>query len=436
VRNTEQFLNSIYNSLGKKRDSYLELGMALASTHHIDSIVELSESPIYARQYGQLYKSLRGVEIKPTLWLKANHDMCTATCEMLSGKEVYSGDSTFINRKDAKTLEGRTMKKLSNQEIAKGHELYWTTRLSEQSNSWVGVMQVDRMSCDETVSSMAAKHMKAIDALSTKKKLFVFDAGHGQEVLNGYRECQHSDVVMRLKGTQRFFAPPIKKPKGSKGRPPEHGPMFKLSKATDPVEQKVISFKGKPLRISSWRNLHYQKHKDIHGVILKLEFLDAAAKPIFKKPIWLFTTDTDSAIEILAQAYMWRSSHELSFRFMKQHLALTKQNSPDVTSCDNGYQLVALAMNLLLSIRDSVHAQARPWQPVDPDKMPSQRQTQKQALAYFQQVESPVKPLRPAGKGLGRTQGFCPDPRKKIEVLRKTPKRPKKCKNCGVALAA
>ena len=355
---------------------------------------------------------------------------------MLSGIEVYSGDSTFINRKDAKTLKGRTMKKLSNGEIAKGHELYWTTRLSEQSNSWVGVMQVERMSGDETVSSMAGKQMKAIDGLNTNKKLFVFDAGHGQEVLNSYQDCEHSDVVMRLKSTQRFFAPPITKAKGSKGRPPTHGPMFKLSKATDPDEQKVISFKDKSLRISSWRNLHYQKHSDVHGVILKLEFLKESGEPVFKKPIWLFTTDTDSDIEILAQAYLWRSSHELSFRFMKQHLALTTQNSPDVTSCDNGYQLVALAMNLLLCIRDSFHAQARPWQPVDPDKMPSQRQTQKQALAYFLQVESPVKPLRPAGKGLGRTPGFRPDTRKRIEVLRKTPKRPKKCKNCGVPLAA
>ena len=123
MNNTEQFLKSIYNSLDKKRDSYLELGMALASTNHIDSVVELSESPLYTRKHGQLYKTLAGVEIDETLWLKANHDLCSKTCEALSGIEIYSGDSTFINRKDAKTLEGRTMKKLSNQEIAKGHEL-------------------------------------------------------------------------------------------------------------------------------------------------------------------------------------------------------------------------------------------------------------------------------------------------------------------------
>jgi len=420
VKNTNQFLDSIYNSLGKKGDSYLELGMALASTNYLDSVVELSESPIYTRKHGQLYKTLAGVEIEKSLWLKANHDLCSKTCEALLEIEVYSGDSTFIKRKDAKTLEGRTMKKLSNGEIAKGHELYWTMRLSEQSNSWAGVMQVDRMTRDDTVSSMAGKHMKAIDALSTNKKLFVFDAGHGQDVLKDYQECKHSDIVMRLKGNQRFFKPPITKPQGSKGRPPTHGPMFKLSKASNPVKQRVINFKGKALRISYWQDLHYEKHSDIHGRILKLEFLKESGEPVFKKPIWLFTTDTESDIELMAQAYLWRSSHELSFRFMKQHLALSKQKSPDVTSCDNWYQLVGLAMNLLLSIRDSVQAQARPWQPVNPDKMPSQRQTQKRALSFFAQVESPIKPTQPAGKGLGRTPGFFPKPRKIIPVLRKT----------------
>jgi len=201
------------------------------------------------------------------------------------------------------------------------------------------------------------------------------------------------------------------------------------------VHLKVISFKGKPLRISSWRNLHYKKHSDIHGVILKLEFLKESGEPVFQKPIWLFTTNTESDIELLAQAYLWRSSHELSFRFGKQHLALTTQQSPNITSCDNWYQLVALAMNFLLSSRDDIQAQARPWYPVNPNKMPSQRQTQKQALAFFLQLESPVKPTRLAGKGLGRPFGFYPEPRKVIQVIRKTPKRTKKCKKCGFALA-
>ena len=70
-------------------------------------------------------------------------------------------------------------------------------RLSEQSNSWAGVMQVDRMTRDDTVSSMAGKHMKAIDALNTNKKLFVFDARHGQEVLESYKACKHSDIIKK-----------------------------------------------------------------------------------------------------------------------------------------------------------------------------------------------------------------------------------------------
>ena len=111
----------------------------------------------------------------------------------------------FIKRAEAKTLAARVMKRLSTGELVHGHELYWTMRPSDEANSWSGVALVERMPTNDTVSRMAAKHMKALDAVSDKAKLFVLDAGHGMDVLNNYQACKHSDMVMRLKGHQVFY---------------------------------------------------------------------------------------------------------------------------------------------------------------------------------------------------------------------------------------
>jgi len=435
MKTAEQFLKAVYDSVEKRQDSYVELALALGSADYVESVVSLSESVLYRRKHSSISDTLQEVSINQEKWLKANDNLFQEQCETLEGIEVYSGDSTFIKRTAAKTLEGRVMKRLSNQELVFGHEIYWTTRIGAQEHSWTGIVESERLGLTDTVTTMAAKHLKLVDGLNENKKLYVLDAGHGKDVLKGYQDCNHTDIVVRLKGHQKFFGLPTPKPPKRKGPNPKHGEAFKLSKATKPEQEQIIDYKGQQLRISSWSQLHYQGYADIHGRILKLEFLDDKDQPVFQKAIWLFTTATDIADVLIARAYLWRSNHELTFRFVKQHLALTANNSPRITSCDNWYHVVALAMNLLLSIRDHVQIEDKPWYPQEEDKLPSQRQTQKHALAYFLKLSSFIRPSQPAGKGSGRTLGLSPEPRTRHPVIRKTPKRIKKCSKCGYSAA-
>lgn len=75
-------------------------------------------------------------------------------------------------------------------------------RLSGEQSSWAGVA-FNRMRGDETVTSVAAKHMKLLDGASSRAKLFVLDAGHGKEIVSAYRTCR-STIVLRLKAGQVF----------------------------------------------------------------------------------------------------------------------------------------------------------------------------------------------------------------------------------------
>jgi hypothetical protein len=391
----------------------------------MESVVGLSESPLYRRKFSSIYETLSEVEWNADRILKAELELFKDSCETLSGYEVYSGDSTFIKRNEAKTLASRVMKRFSNGELAYGQESYWTTRLSNQSNSWAGIALVERMSEVDTVTGMAAKQMKQLAAEHGNKKLFVFDAGHGLEILQAQQTCQNTEVILRVKGHQVFYYPPNYK---GRGRPPKMGERFKLSEVKREVNsQQTIIFKNKSLRIRTWTDLQTAQFMDIPLMMLKLEFLDSTGKPVFDKPIWLVSTAVTLEPETIARAYLWRASHELSFRFMKQHLGLTKNNSPELKSCDAWFQLVALAMNCLLAIRDDLDIQAKPWYVQKLTKPVSQRQAQTQALPFFLKLPNITRLPQLAGKAPGRPLGYLPPPRIRHEVIRKTPKRHNPC---------
>lgn len=434
MKTSKQFLKAVYNSISKRRDSYLELILALASSSQIESVVRLSESTLYRRKFSSIYETLSEVECNAMSLLNAGLELFKERCETLAGYEVYSGDSTFIKRNEAKTLAARVMKRFSNGELAYGHETYWTTRLSHQQNSWAGVALAERMAEADTVTGMAAKQMKQLASQHNSKKVFVFDAGHGLELLQAQQTCPNTEVILRVKGHQVFYYPPSYK---GRGRPPKVGERFKLSEVKKEANtQQIISFKHKFLRISTWTGLHTAQFMDIPLTMLKLEFLDSAGKAIFDKPIWLVSTATTLEPETMARAYLWRASHELTFRFMKQHLGLTKNNSPELKSCDAWFQLVALAMNCLLAIRDDLSVEAKPWYSHKLAKPVSQRQAQTQALPFFLKFPNLTNPPQPAGKAPGRLLGYFPPRRTKHEVTRKTPKRHKPCPTCPFKLAA
>lgn len=90
---------------------------------------------------------------------------------------------------------------------------------------------------------------------------------------------------------------------------------------------------------------------------MRPEFLAKEGKPIFETPTSGFFRRNLQTVKHL-QALSCGAVPELSFRFMKQPLALTKLQS-HIKGCDNCYQLVAF-MNLLLTLKDPLQATPRP----------------------------------------------------------------------------
>lgn len=428
----EHFLEKVYASIWKRRDSYLQLGLALASSEHVESIVGLSESVLYERGYGNVYETLRSVEQSPAAWTSAMRELLAKCCETPGGVAIFSGDSTFIRRTEAVTLAERSYKRSRSGELLQGQESYWTMQIADSMSSWCGVFKVERM-VDKSVTELAAAHLTLLDEQAHGLQLYVLDAGHGKAVLESYAACHHTDVVMRVKSNQVFHGkPPVYK---GKGRPALHGKRYKLAEMPEAEQTVTTEHKRVTLEVQRWSDLHYQGYADVHGCILRLRLLDNQGKPVHATPIWLFSTNITLDPLLLAQAYLTRASHELTFRFMKQHLSLKNVQSPSLEHVDAHLNLVALAMNLLLASRDYLQPRPNPWYPRASTKPISQRHAQKVALPFFLKVSSPIKTPRPAGKGSGRPKGFTPKLRTRFPITRKTSTSTSPCPTCPLRTA-
>ena len=82
-----------------------------------------------------MYETLASVEINEASLGVAIEELAQEHCAELAGVAVYGGDSTFIQRAEAKTLKERSMKRLSQGELASGYERYWSMRFADEQRA-------------------------------------------------------------------------------------------------------------------------------------------------------------------------------------------------------------------------------------------------------------------------------------------------------------
>ena len=158
-------------------------------------------------------------------------------------------------------------------------------------------------------------------------------------------------------------------------------------------------------------------------MVLRVEFLRPDGTPRYQRPIWLFWTGPETvALSELGRMYLWRFAIEHLFRFMKQHLGLNANQSTNLVSTDQWMWFCAIAYWQLLLMRDEMHNARPAWYPAQPAQG-KQKMTpgmvQRGALRFLEQLGTPARPTRTAGKGKGRAKGYRPAPRQRFPVVKK-----------------
>ena len=176
---------------------------------------------------------------------------------------------------------------------------------------------------------------------------------------------QRTFALIRLRGNGVLYEEPKQKPKGSRGAPRKHGPSFRLNGAHRAADrEETFSLGEQSVRVQAWHKLHSKKLATLKGSLIRVEFLKADGTPRYKRPMWLWWTGPQNvALSDLCRMYLWRFAIEHLFRFLKQHMGLNSNRSPNLVSTQQWVWVCALAYWQLLLMRDQVKPNRPAWYP-------------------------------------------------------------------------
>ncbi len=422
----QQFRTAVYQSILKRADAFLDMIDALTVAGQVDSPVALSEEAPFRRKFSSIFDTLRQGEIDFDALLPALMEYQPKDSEMMAGCEVYGLDCTPNEREEAETLEDRgSLKTEKDEPVRYGHKYSWLVRLVNWATSWVAPGDVRRVETSVTDSQVACVQVRELDQRNSNQKVVVADSLYGNHLfLAIFLEVKNIFALVRLRSNMVFYDPPPAHPKGKKGAPAKHGAKFKLSDPSRlPDQTETFLLGDQNVSLQAWQGLHFKKLSALVGMILRVEFLRPDGTPRYKRPMWLFWTGPETvALNEICRMYLWRFAIEHFFRFLKQHLGLNANQSTDPVSTNQWMWMCALAYWQLLLMRDEIPHVRPAWYPAP--STPSQpRMTpglvQRGALRFLEQLGTPARPTRTAGKGKGRPKGYRPAPRQRFPVVKK-----------------
>jgi hypothetical protein len=426
--NFSEFRKAVYQSLRRRADILFDLIDALTVSGQVSSPVALSEQKPFRRKFGSVYDGLENGEMDIGEILSLLPDCMPEGSETIAGYKIYGVDATANEHEQAETLPDRSVLKSSKKEPMRyGHKYSWLVRLVNFGTSWVAPVDIERISTETTDTKVAAVQVQELDVHDEQAKVIVADSRYEDHLFLGiFKRFKNTFALTRIHSNRVLYEEPKKKPTGSRGAPRKHGKPFKLNSAHRLDDQSETFQLGKQtVRVRAWYQLHFKKLADLIGTLVQVEFIKEDGTPRYKRPMWLFWTGRQSvALSDLCRMYLWRFAIEHMFRFLKQHMGLNSNRSPDLVSAQQWMWLCALAYWQLLLMRDSVKEDYQAWYPHSRQQRTklTPYQVQRSALAFLLELGTPAQKPRPAGKGKGRKKNYHPIPRTRYPVIFKSKK--------------
>ncbi|MCJ7435366.1 MAG: transposase [Anaerolineales bacterium] len=424
-----EFRNAVYQKVRYRPDAILDLIDALTIAGQVSSPVAVSESPLFRRKFSSVYDVMLEGEIEVEQLRDLLVACQPAESETIAGYEVYATDATPNERMTAETLPDRgVLKAQQNEPVRYGHKYSWLVRLVQSGTSWVAPVDVQRINTKSTDTKLAAEQVQALARRNPRPKVITADSRYrDRHFLGIFDHLENTFALVRLQNNQKLSQVPVPKPANSRGAPRKHGADFQLSAITCSPDASEEFFLGKQkVRVTAWHKLHFKRFASVVGTVVCVEFLKEDGTPRYKRPIWLFWTGPeDVTLQNLCRMYLWRFAIEHLFRFLKQHMGLNCNRSPDLVSTEKWMWLCALAYWQLLLMRNLVTPNRPAWHPRRKNGQVcplTPAQVQRSALAYLLQSGTPARNTRPAGKGQGRQKSYRPPPRTRYAVVFKTKK--------------
>lgn len=464
---TKAIRQKMYESFEHRRDALMELLDALTSNQNAKSVVELSLSPHFHRQYGSVFDAIDNYLFAPTpaeLILarrvrEAQLLNITAPYLPLPSRRsfwLFGTDATSVARQYAHTLADRTYvyqpnSLAGNKPVTIGHQYATIACLPEKEPNdpaWAIPMTIRRITSEQTETQIGAElvaNLFADETLPWVKSgdlvVHTADSKYGTvPFLSPLATFNNLVNIARIRGNRVLYRlPPTIDPSERKaGRPRRYGERFDLKDSQtwhepdEQVESIWLTFNGKSNRvvIEAWDDLIMRGKKDMpmHENpfrLVRIRVFKENGQLLFQRPLWLIVIGArrgELSLLQIWQAYRQRYDLEHFFRFGKQRLLMADFESSEVDRSENWMHLVQLAYVQLFMTRHLAENHPRAWErylPVKNQTIATPTQAQRDFSRIIGEIGTPAQAPKVRGKSPGREKGTILNKKKRNRVIKK-----------------
>lgn len=425
------FRQQAYRCMQRRADALFSLCDGLLSEAQARSLPELSHSPFFAHQWSSVYAALADGKLDQ----EGLRFLCVRSvlAELPAEGAIWIAvDSTPVERPEAETSEDRGYVHVSNLPLAdKPISIGWSFSvvglLPEQASSWTPMLDVQRISSEQTAIGVAIEQLRQLKPLFGGRHVIVLaDRWYGTpEMLRACRALGYH-VLIRLKSNRKLYRKPVRL--HPKGPFPKDGALLQGTRKETQSEPQAVwegmDASDRRITISRFDDVHFQQDRELVFSVIRVERTSARGTKRDPRVSWFLTLDALIPLEQIPARYGLRFSEEHAFRFLKQDLLWTAARVRTPAQFLLWSWIVVLAFTQLFLARELGLSALLPWEAKG--RLVTPRQVRRVMPTILAQLGTPARPCQPRGKAPGRAKGFRPRPAPRYPVIHKTSNKKKK----------
>ena len=403
------FRRDLYACFLKAGDVLMNTADALLSYTDAQSLVELSLSPAFERQWSSLYDAFDNASMDREALRKLL--MGSLPTQPLGQRRVFGVDASSIARPLSKTARDRTYVHASNlpegtKPVVPGWQFSTIALLPAETSSWTAPVDSLRIPSDKTQGEVANEQLKALAPLLNESDLLPGDGYYGSAAFVALCTGLPCSLLARF-AKNRILYRPAPPPTGKRGAPRKDGSPFK---GADPSthqapeeEWEGADEQGHKLEVACWQNLHFKKARSVTVSVVRVTRHGAEDTKRDPRVSWfLFVGPMRPPLPEIPATYARRYSLEHGFRFDKQDLLWEQARLRTPEQFQHWTDLVTCVHFQLVLARD-LSCTRRPW---ERSCRPATPQQVRRAMgAILRKLGTPARVCRVRGKSPGRSAG-------------------------------
>jgi len=415
---------ALFACLTRAAAALFDLADALLTDLSARSVVELSQSPAFRRQWPSVYAALQDGRVDRAALQQA---FVAHMPPVPPGQRRLLGlDTSPIRRPDAHTSADRSMVYWPNlphdaTPVVAGWSFSALVVLPQPVSSWTYMLDHQRVATTENAVTVGAAQLRAVLPLLPQRPLLLLDRHYSCAPWVLATATLAVDQLSRARRDQVLYRPPPPRT-GQRGRPTLDGPRFQGSDPTTHGPPTATwcgrDAHNRPISLACWTQLHIRKARTVAITVVQVTRTAAAATKRDPRESWFWWRGGPlPPLAEVATFYPHRFGQEHGYRTDKQPLLWDAPHvrTPEQMQCWT--DLVAMVRNQLVLARPLVTAERRPWEATT---RPATPQQVRRALGrIIPQLGTPAPAPQPRGKAPGRAIGALVKRALRHPVIRK-----------------